>query len=128
MSVEFSPTVERCNAGQRNRRVIGPKPDLFRLGLRTVTFLRITLGQIHPALVAGLHAALKASGLGFNLPTPDSTLLAGPQRVHLTLGVMNLTPESLPTTLDLLPCLQTLLSHTDVPTTITLDVLIVLKR
>ncbi len=48
--------------------------------------------------------------------------------MHLTLGVMNLTPESLPTTLDLLPCLQTLLPLTDVPTTITLDVLIVLKR
>ncbi len=84
----------------------------------------IPLGQTHPTLrarVADLHAAL-------NLPTPDSTLLAGPQRVHLTLGVMNLTPESLPTALDLLHRLPTLLPFTATPPTITLDTLDVLKK
>ncbi|PBK65615.1 hypothetical protein ARMSODRAFT_1022069 [Armillaria solidipes] len=95
---------------------------------RPTHFLSIPLDQTHPALVADLHAALKASGPGFNLPTPDSTLLAGPQRVHLTFGVMNLAPESLSTALDLLHHLQTLLPLTDAPTTITPDTLDVLKR
>ncbi|PBL01838.1 hypothetical protein ARMGADRAFT_230757 [Armillaria gallica] len=61
-------------------------------------------------------------------PSTDSTLLAGPQRVHLTLGVMNLTPESLPTALDLLHRLPTLLPLTAAPPTITLNTLDVLKR
>ncbi|KAK0473475.1 hypothetical protein IW261DRAFT_696947 [Armillaria novae-zelandiae] len=54
---------------------------------RPTHFLSIPLGQTHPTLrarVADFHAAL-------NLSAPDSTLLAGPQRVHLTLGIMNLT-------------------------------------
>ncbi|SJL01208.1 uncharacterized protein ARMOST_04526 [Armillaria ostoyae] len=94
---------------------------------RPTHFLSIPLDQTHPALVADLHAALTASGPGFNLPTPDSTLIAGPQHVHLTL-VMNLTPESLSTVLDLFHRPQTLLPLTDVPTTITPDTLDVLKR
>ncbi|KAK0447990.1 kinase A anchor protein [Armillaria borealis] len=91
---------------------------------RPTHFLSIPLGQTHPTLrarVADVHAAL-------NLATPDSTLLAGPQRVHLTLGVMNLTPESLPTALDLLHRLPTLLQLTAAPPTVTLDTLDVLKR
>ncbi|KAK0498143.1 kinase A anchor protein [Armillaria luteobubalina] len=91
---------------------------------RPTHFLSIPLGQTHPTLrtrVADLHAAL-------NLSAPDSTLLAGPQRVHLTLGVMNLTTESLPTALDLLYRLPTLLSLTATAPTVTLDTLDVLKR
>ncbi|PBK65685.1 hypothetical protein ARMSODRAFT_1022130 [Armillaria solidipes] len=91
---------------------------------RPTHFLSIPLGQTHPNLrarVADLHAAL-------NLATPDSTLLAGPQRVHLTLGVMNLTPESLPTAFDLLHRLPTLLPLTAAPPAVTLDTLDVLKR
>ncbi|KAK0226947.1 kinase A anchor protein, partial [Armillaria nabsnona] len=91
---------------------------------RPTHFLSIPLGQTHPNLrarVTDLHAAL-------NLPTPDSTLLVGPQRMHLTLGVMNLTPESLPIALDLLHRLPTLLPLTAAPPTITLDTLDVLKR
>ncbi|KAK0498140.1 hypothetical protein EDD18DRAFT_1350762 [Armillaria luteobubalina] len=63
-----------------------------------------------------------------NLFAPDSTLCAGPQRVHLTLGVMNLTTESLPTALDILYRLPTLLPLTATASTITLDTLDVLKR
>ncbi|KAK0183821.1 kinase A anchor protein [Armillaria mellea] len=91
---------------------------------RPTHFLSIPLGQTHPALrdrVADLHAAL-------NLPAPDSTLLTSPQRVHLTLGVMNLTTESLPTALDLLHRLPTLLPLTATPPAITLNTLDVLKR
>ncbi|SJL01265.1 uncharacterized protein ARMOST_04583 [Armillaria ostoyae] len=91
---------------------------------RPTHFLSIPLGQTHPtprARVVDLHTAL-------NLPALDSTLLAGPQRVHLTLGVMNFTPESLPTALDLLHRLPTLLPLTAAPPTITLDTLDVLKR
>ncbi|KAK0452003.1 kinase A anchor protein [Desarmillaria tabescens] len=91
---------------------------------RPTHFLSIPLGQTHPTLrarVADLHAAL-------NLPAQDSTLLAGPQRVHLTLGVMNLTPETLPTALDLLHRLPTLLPLTDMAPTVTLDTLDVLRR
>ncbi|KAK0498155.1 hypothetical protein EDD18DRAFT_1350777 [Armillaria luteobubalina] len=73
------------------------------------------------ARIADLHAAL-------NLFAPDSTLLAGPQRVHLTLGVMNLTTESFPTALDLLHRLPTLLLLTANPPTIILDTLDVVKR
>ncbi|KAK0474632.1 hypothetical protein IW261DRAFT_1649520 [Armillaria novae-zelandiae] len=54
---------------------------------RPMHFLSIPLGQTHLTLrarVADFHAAL-------NLSAPDSTLLAGPQWVHLTLGIMNLT-------------------------------------
>ncbi|KAK0231428.1 kinase A anchor protein, partial [Armillaria fumosa] len=86
--------------------------------------LSIPLGQTRPTLrarVADLHAAL-------NLSASDATLLINPQRVHLTLGVMNLTPESLPTALDLLHRLPTLLPLTAAPPTITLDTLDVLKR
>ncbi|KAK0226950.1 hypothetical protein EDD85DRAFT_975262, partial [Armillaria nabsnona] len=54
---------------------------------------------------------------------PPSNFLAGPQRVHLTLGVMNLTPESLPTVLDLLDRLPMLLPLTTAPPTMTLDAL-----
>ncbi|KAK0498167.1 hypothetical protein EDD18DRAFT_1461249 [Armillaria luteobubalina] len=43
-----------------------------------------------------------------NLSALDSTLLAGPQRVHLILGGMNLTTESPSTAPDLLHCLPTL--------------------
>ncbi|KAK0447987.1 kinase A anchor protein [Armillaria borealis] len=92
--------------------------------VRPTHFLSIPLGQTHPTLrarVADLHAAL-------NLPTPDSTLLAGPQRVHLTLGVMTLTTESLPTALDLLQRLSTLLPLTAAPPTVSVDTLDVLKR
>ncbi|SJL01283.1 uncharacterized protein ARMOST_04601 [Armillaria ostoyae] len=88
------------------------------------TVLSIPLVQTHPTLrarVSDFHAAL-------NLATSDSTLLAGPQRVHFTLGVMNLTPESLPTALDLLHRPPTLLPLTATPPTITLDTLDVLKR
>ncbi|KAK0490402.1 kinase A anchor protein [Armillaria novae-zelandiae] len=91
---------------------------------RPTHFLSIPLGQTHPTLrarVADFHAAL-------NLSAPDSTLLAGPQRVHLTLGVMNLTPESLPTALDLLHRLPTLFPLKAVAPMITLDTLDVLKR
>ncbi|KAK0231421.1 hypothetical protein IW262DRAFT_1292315 [Armillaria fumosa] len=73
------------------------------------------------ARVADLHAA-------FNLASPDSTLLTGPQRVHLILGVMNLTTEPLPTALDLLHRLPTLLSLTAAPPTIASDTLNVLKK
>ncbi|PBL01834.1 hypothetical protein ARMGADRAFT_1071328 [Armillaria gallica] len=86
---------------------------------RPTHFLSIPLGQTHPtrrARVADIHAAL-------NLPSPDSTLLAGPQRVHLTLGVMNIIPESLPTAICLLHHLPTLLPLTATPPTITLDTL-----
>ncbi|KAK0231438.1 hypothetical protein IW262DRAFT_1263225, partial [Armillaria fumosa] len=58
----------------------------------------------------------------------DSTPLTDPQRVHLTLGVMNLTPESLPNVLDLLHRLPTLLPLTATPPMITLDTLDVLKK
>ncbi|KAK0452008.1 uncharacterized protein EV420DRAFT_1482347 [Desarmillaria tabescens] len=91
---------------------------------RPTHFLSIPLGQVHPTLrakVAEPHAAL-------NLPVPDCTLLAGPRRVHLTLGVMNLTPETLPTALDLLHRLSTLLLLTDMAPTVTLDTLDVLRR
>lgn len=68
----------------------------------------------HCARVADLRAA-------FNLALPDSTILAGPQRVHLTLSVMKLTTESLPTALELLPRFPTLLLFTAAPPTVTLD-------
>ncbi|PBK65714.1 hypothetical protein ARMSODRAFT_433342 [Armillaria solidipes] len=81
------------------------------------------------------HTRISAPKLPISTPpstflhhTPDSTLLAGPQRVHLTLGVMNLTPGSLPTALDLLHRLPTLLPLTAAPPTVTLDTLDVLKR
>ncbi|KAG7446108.1 uncharacterized protein BT62DRAFT_153240 [Guyanagaster necrorhizus] len=90
---------------------------------RPTHFLSIPLGQTHSTLrarIADFHATLR-------LPPPDCTLLLGPQRVHLTLGAMNLTPESLPTALDLLFRLPTLLPLTAVPPTVTLDTLDVLK-
>ncbi len=59
----------------------------------------------------------------------QTTLLAGPQCVHLTLGVVNFTHESLPTAFVILHRLQTLLPLTAVPLTITPDILgMVLER
>ncbi|KAK0498163.1 hypothetical protein EDD18DRAFT_1103764 [Armillaria luteobubalina] len=60
-------------------------------------------------------------------PMHYSTLHTSPQRVHLTLGVMNLTPESLQTALDL-HRLLTLLPFPATPLMIILDTLDVLKR
>ncbi|PBK71574.1 hypothetical protein ARMSODRAFT_780320 [Armillaria solidipes] len=102
----------------------GSRPSFQTMMARPTHFLSIPLGQVHPTLcsrIADFRAAL-------SLPPPNSTLLAGPQRVHLTLGVIALTPESLPTDIDLLYRLPTLLPLTTAPPTVTLDTLDVLRR
>ncbi len=80
-----------------------------------VTVLLIPLTNTR-ARVSDPHAA-------FNLPTPDSTRFSQALNACTSSSVMNVTPEALPTGLDILHRPPTLLPLTDAPPTITLDIL-----